>query len=58
MADPSPVAQTFLGHEFLFKHTKIDGIVTVVDAKHIMQHFDAVQEGADINQTIQQVRVY
>ncbi|CAN5452551.1 GTP-binding protein [soil metagenome] len=34
IADPGPVAQTFLRDDELKEHFKLDGIVTVVDAKH------------------------
>ncbi len=32
MADPSPVAQTFLADESILPLVRLDGIVTVVDA--------------------------
>src|SRR5579871_2094367 len=38
MADPGPVAQTFFVDDELRRKTKLDGLVTVVDAKHIWQH--------------------
>src|SRR3979490_3394459 len=34
LADPAPVAQTFLVDEEVKARTKLDAIVTVVDAKH------------------------
>ena len=37
MADPAPVAQTFFVDEEIQKYYKLDGIVTLVDAKHIEQ---------------------
>ena len=36
LADPGPVAQTFLFDEDLREHVELDGIVTVVDAVHIL----------------------
>jgi G3E family GTPase len=39
MADPGPVAQTFFMDADLQKHTRLDGIITVVDAKHVLQHW-------------------
>jgi G3E family GTPase len=46
MADPGPVAQTFFMDDEVQAKTKIDGIVTLVDAKHVMLHWDSheVQE--------------
>jgi G3E family GTPase len=46
LADPGPVAQTFFVDDEVRGKTRLDGIVTVVDAKHVWQHFDSdeVQE--------------
>jgi G3E family GTPase len=46
MADPGPVAQTFFMDDEIAKSTRLDGIVTVVDSKHVTQHWDSheVQE--------------
>ena len=46
MADPGPVAQTFFMDDEMQSKTKIDGIVTLVDAKHVLLHWDSheVQE--------------
>ena len=38
MADPAPVAQTFFVDDKISELTVLDGIITVVDAKHIIQH--------------------
>ena len=40
LADPAPVAQTFFVDERVVERYKLDGIITVVDAKHIIQHLD------------------
>ena len=37
LADPAPVAQTFFTDEDVRRKTKLDSIVTVVDAKHVEQ---------------------
>jgi len=46
MADPGPVAQTFFVDDEIRARTKLDGLVTLVDAKHVQQHWDTneVQE--------------
>jgi len=46
MADPGPVAQTFFMDDEVQAKTTIDGIVTLVDAKHVLLHWEAheVQE--------------
>src|SRR5580692_2585382 len=40
LADPGPVVQTFFFDEELKHKLRLDGVVTVVDAKHVEQHFD------------------
>jgi G3E family GTPase len=46
MADPGPVAQTFFADDEMKSRLRLDGIVTVVDAKHVVGHWDSdeVQE--------------
>ena len=40
MADPAPVAQTFLVQEDIQDYYQLDGIITLVDAKHVGPHLD------------------
>merc|ERR1719214_449405 len=55
MADPAPGAQTFFVDEAVKASFKLDGIVTLVDAKHIEQHLDEEKpEGAE-NEAVEQV---
>ncbi len=46
LADPAPVIQTFFVDDDVQAQTHLDAVVTMVDAKHIAQHWDAeeVQE--------------
>ncbi|TAE57248.1 MAG: GTP-binding protein [Nostocales cyanobacterium] len=46
LADPAPVIQTFFVDEDMQSQLSLDAVVTVVDAKHIWQHWEAdeVQE--------------
>jgi G3E family GTPase len=46
LADPAPVIQTFFMDEDVQAQTKLDAVVTVVDAKHVWQHWESeeVQE--------------
>jgi len=46
MADPGPVAQTFYVDDEMQKKLHLDAVVTVVDSRHVTQHFesDEVQE--------------
>jgi G3E family GTPase len=41
LADPAPVIQTFFIDEEVQSQSFLDAVVTVVDAKHIWQHWDA-----------------
>ena len=41
LADPAPVAQTFFVDEDIRDQYELDGIITLVDAKHVGQHLDA-----------------
>merc|ERR1719263_1756413 len=55
MADPAPVAQTFFVDEMVKEFARLDGIITLVDAKHIEQHLDEEKaEGAE-NEAVEQV---
>lgn len=44
LANPGPVAQTFVMDAELQEQLRLDGIVTLVDAKHIQQHLDDSDE--------------
>jgi G3E family GTPase len=49
LADPGPVAQTFFSDEEIKESFRLDGIVTLVDAKHISLHLhDAPEAKAQI----------
>ncbi len=41
LADPAPVIQTFFMDDDVRTQAQLDAVVTVVDAKHISQHWDA-----------------
>ena len=40
LADPAPVAQTFFVDDKISERYELDGIITVVDAKNIIQHVE------------------
>jgi len=44
MADPGPVAQTFFVDDEMQETLRLDGVVTVVDAKHVWQHLEDSDE--------------
>ena len=47
LADPAPVAQTFLVDEDVRRNTKLDAIVTVIDAKHLLGEIDRAHEAQE-----------
>jgi len=44
MADPGPVAQTFFMDDELREALNLDGVVTLVDAKHVLLHIEDSDE--------------
>jgi G3E family GTPase len=44
MADPGPVAQTFFVDDDVREELTLDGVVTLVDAKHVLQHLETSDE--------------
>ena len=55
LADPGPVAQTFFVDDDVKEFCTLDGIITLVDAKHVVQHLDDEKpEGAE-NEAVEQV---
>ena len=55
LADPAPVAQTFFVDEKVVERYKLDGIITVVDAKHIIQHLDDEKPEDVENESVEQL---
>ena len=55
LADPAPVAQTFFVDDEVRSQLKLDAIVTVVDAKHLIQHLDDEKEEGVENEAIEQL---
>jgi len=55
LADPAPVAQTFFADDFVQQHMRLDGIITLVDAKHIIQHLDEEKPEGVENEAVEQI---
>ncbi len=55
LADPAPVAQTFFVDENVVSRYKLDGIITVVDAKHLVQHVDEEKPEGVENEAVEQL---
>ena len=47
LADPAPVAQTFFVDEDVRARTRLDSIITVVDAKHLLGEIDHAHEAQE-----------
>ncbi|MEM1367825.1 MAG: GTP-binding protein [Cyanobacteria bacterium P01_H01_bin.15] len=41
LADPAPVIQSFFTDEVMLRQTQLDSVVTVVDVKHVTQHWES-----------------
>ena len=55
LADPAPVAQTFFADKRVAENYNLDGIITVVDAKHIIQHLDDEKPEGIENESVEQL---
>ena len=55
LADPAPVAQTFFVDDTIVERYKLDGIITVVDAKHITQHIEEEKPEGVENESVEQL---
>jgi G3E family GTPase len=55
LADPAPVAQTFFVDDEVRSGMRLDAIVTLVDAKHILQHLDDDKPEDVENEAVEQI---
>lgn len=55
LADPAPVAQTFFVDDEISSQLRLDAIVTMVDAKHIVQHLDDEKAEGTENEAVEQI---
>jgi G3E family GTPase len=55
LADPAPVAQTFFVDDEIGSQLRLDAIITLVDAKHILTHLDEVKPDGVENESVEQV---
>ena len=55
LADPAPVAQTFFVDDRVVGRYKLDGIITVVDSKHIIQHVEEEKPDDVENEAVEQL---
>ncbi|CAL8471470.1 g11012 [Coccomyxa elongata] len=55
LANPAPIIETFRGSPAVAEHFNLDGVLTLVDAKHVGQHLDEEKEAGVVNEAIAQV---
>jgi G3E family GTPase len=55
LADPAPVAQTFFVDPEISEQLRLDAIVTVVDAKHLLPHLDEAKPEGVENEAVEQL---
>ncbi|XAR70710.1 hypothetical protein NMG60_11027662 [Bertholletia excelsa] len=55
LAKPAPVIETFCADELLSRHVKLDGVVTLVDSKHVIQHLNEVKPRFVVNEAVEQI---
>ena len=55
LADPAPVAQTFFVDDKVSERYELDGIITVVDAKNIIQHVEEEKPEGIENESVEQI---
>ncbi|MGW0840713.1 CobW family GTP-binding protein [Streptomyces sp. NPDC002787] len=55
LADPAPVAQTFFMDDEIASQLRLDAIITLVDAAHVLQHLDEVKPEGVENEAVEQI---
>lgn len=55
LAKPGPVIETFCTDELVSRHVKLDGVVTLVDSKHVLQHLNEVKPRFVVNEAEEQI---
>ncbi|MFM9372818.1 CobW family GTP-binding protein [Streptomyces sp. Da 82-17] len=55
LADPAPVAQTFFMDDEIASQLRLDAIVTLVDAGHVLPHLDEVKPEGVENEAVEQI---
>eukprot|EP00747_Dinoflagellata_sp_TGD_P166305 gnl/TRDRNA2_/TRDRNA2_188910_c0_seq1.p1 gnl/TRDRNA2_/TRDRNA2_188910_c0~~gnl/TRDRNA2_/TRDRNA2_188910_c0_seq1.p1 ORF type:complete len:526 (-),score=144.33 gnl/TRDRNA2_/TRDRNA2_188910_c0_seq1:161-1738(-) len=55
MADPVPIVRTFMANQDLTEELRLDGVITMADAKNIIGRLDDKVEEGKVNEAYQQV---
>ncbi|KAJ8553577.1 hypothetical protein K7X08_024255 [Anisodus acutangulus] len=55
LANPAPIIQTFYAEDQVFNDVKLDGVVTLVDSKHVGFHLDETKPEGVVNEAVEQI---
>jgi len=55
LANPAPIIQTFYQERNVAMSLKLDGILTVIDAKNVLKHIDEVPVAGKVNECVEQI---
>lgn len=56
LANPIPIINTLMAHQDLMDDIRLDGVVTLVDAKHVEQHLDDEDKSEEaVNEAVEQI---
>ncbi|KAG5618720.1 hypothetical protein H5410_018544 [Solanum commersonii] len=55
LANPAPIIQTFYAEDQVFNDVKLDGVVTLVDSKHVGFHLDETKPKGVVNEAVEQI---
>ena len=55
LAHPQPIIGTFFREETIFDEVRLDGVVTMVDAKHVMRHLESASEDDKLDEVVEQI---
>lgn len=55
LANPGPIISTFFLEPSVAENMKLDGVVTLVDAKHVELHLDEQKPDGTVNEAIEQI---
>jgi len=55
LAHPLPIIGTFFSEESIFDKVRLEGVVTMVDAKHVMRHLESDLESEKTDEVVEQI---
>lgn len=55
LANPAPIIQTFYMEDSICDFLKLDGVVTMVDAKHVVAHLNEKKPEGVVNEAVEQI---